>query len=80
MSRKLCSRCKSKVFRRINRRGWLERVMLSKLGVFPWECVHCRGRKFFRDQGHAPRPRQRFTPEQKSVFEEVRVADERRLT
>ena len=48
---KTCDRCGGAPYRRVNRKGWLERVLLPKLGFYPWECVHCRIRRFFRDSG-----------------------------
>lgn len=26
--------------------------LLPLVGFFPWECVMCRGRAFYRDDGH----------------------------
>jgi hypothetical protein len=42
-------RCGANVFRRLNRSGWLEKEFLPKLlGLYPWECVQCRAKRFFR--------------------------------
>jgi len=30
----------------------MQRVILPWFGYFPWECVMCRKRLFFRDDGH----------------------------
>jgi hypothetical protein len=30
----------------------LEKTFLSLIGFFPWECVICRKRVYFRDDGH----------------------------
>ena len=57
MNEKTCPRCKGKVFRRINRFGFLQRVVLPRLGVYPWECVMCRRKALFRDAGHRPSER-----------------------
>ena len=55
---KRCPYCRYGEFRRVNRRGWLEQNVLPKLlGLFPWECVLCRRRKYFRDAGGNPSPR-----------------------
>jgi hypothetical protein len=51
MKKKICPSCRYGEFRRINRRGWIERDVLSRLGWFPWECVICRRKKLFRDEG-----------------------------
>jgi hypothetical protein len=54
---KVCFRCKAKAFRRINREGFLQNVVLPRLGIFPWECVLCRRRVYFRNDGRkAHRP------------------------
>ncbi len=49
--RRYCSRCHPGLFRRVNRTTVLQRTLLTWLGFFPWECVSCRRRKFFRDSG-----------------------------
>ena len=46
-----CVGCGNKL-RRLAREGFLERKIFSFLGYFPWECVMCRKRLFFRDDGH----------------------------
>jgi len=52
-----CPHCHSTEYRRINREGWLQREFLPRwFGLYPWECVLCRRRKFLRDDGHRPRP------------------------
>jgi hypothetical protein len=57
MPPKTCARCGDGPLRRVNRKGWLERVLLPKLGFFPWECVQCRTRRFVRDSGEGPAKR-----------------------
>jgi hypothetical protein len=52
---KQCARCSPGVYRRVNRSSWLERTVLTWLGYFPWECVSCRRKRFFRDQGKSYR-------------------------
>ena len=37
-----CKICKRNVTRRVNRQGFLQRVIFYKLGYAPWECVFCR--------------------------------------
>ena len=37
--------------RRVNRKGFFQYRVLSRLGYFPWECVFCREPQFFRDDG-----------------------------
>jgi hypothetical protein len=29
----------------------MEREVLSRLGIYPWECVFCRRRRYFLDEG-----------------------------
>ncbi len=52
MKRKKCARCQASAFRRINRVGFVQRVLLPWLGFYPWECAICRRKKFFRNDGH----------------------------
>ncbi len=51
MKEKVCFRCKARAFRRVNREGFVRSVVLPYFGYFPWECVQCRRRAFFRDDG-----------------------------
>jgi hypothetical protein len=50
-SRRYCRRCSPGLFRRVNRASLLERTLLTWLGFYPWECVSCRRKRFFRDAG-----------------------------
>ncbi len=50
-TRRYCSRCSPGLFRRINRVTLMERTLFTWLGFYPWECVSCRRRRFFRDSG-----------------------------
>lgn len=50
-SRLLCPSCHTPTLRRMPRRGFLQKVMLPKLGYFPWECSLCRKVHCFRDRG-----------------------------
>lgn len=58
MKRK-CFHCGSNEFRRINRQGFIERSVLPLIGLFPWECVLCRHRRFFFDEGKGTYVRRR---------------------
>ena len=53
---KTCSTCQSRQFRRINRNGFMQHRVLTRLGYFPWECILCRRRMFFRDEGRRTLP------------------------
>ncbi|HVG26640.1 MAG TPA: hypothetical protein VM865_03455 [Acidobacteriaceae bacterium] len=35
----------------MNRKGWAQMKLLPLLGIFPWECIMCRSRIFYRDDG-----------------------------
>ena len=52
MKRKKCASCGAMAFRRINRVGFLERVLLPRLGFYPWECALCRKKTYRRTSGH----------------------------
>jgi hypothetical protein len=52
--KKQCDRCSGKFFRRLNRKGYLERVVLPALGFFPWECALCRRKVVLRTDGFKP--------------------------
>lgn len=49
--KRLCGRCNPGIYRRVNRITLLERTLFTWLGFFPWECVSCRRKNFFRTQG-----------------------------
>jgi hypothetical protein len=53
MKAKECYLCGSTAFRRLARRTLLEKTLLFFAGYFPWECVICRRKVFFRDNGHS---------------------------
>jgi hypothetical protein len=46
-----CDRCQGNFFRRLNRKGLVERTFLPLVGVFPWECAICRYKVFLRNSG-----------------------------
>ena len=52
MLKKKCMFCGATALRRVNRTNYMQRVILPWFGYFPWECVMCRKRLFFRDDGH----------------------------
>ncbi len=43
-----CARCQPGLFRRINRVTLLERTLFTWFGFYPWECVSCRRKRYFR--------------------------------
>jgi hypothetical protein len=53
--KKQCDRCSGNFFRRLNRKGFMERRALPALGFFPWECALCRRKVVLRTDGFKPR-------------------------
>jgi hypothetical protein len=53
--KKQCDRCSGKFFRRLNRKGWMERKVLPFLGLYPWECALCRRKVVLRTDGFKSR-------------------------
>ena len=49
---KQCYWCGATAFRRLSRRSMLEKTVLVLIGIYPWECVMCRRKVYFRDDGH----------------------------
>jgi hypothetical protein len=52
LKQKTCQRCEEAQLRRVNRKGFFERVVFPAAGFYPWECVICRRKTFVRDDGH----------------------------
>jgi len=48
---KYCPTCPLGEMRRLNRRGFWERRVLSLFGYYPWECVLCRKRRYRKGAG-----------------------------
>jgi hypothetical protein len=46
----------------------MEEFLLPRLGIYPWECVICRVRKYFRDDGKRP-----ASAEAAELFREVGI-------
>lgn len=55
MKEKVCKRCKGKAFRRVNRESFMQRVVYTYFGYYPWECVMCRSQTYWRDEGRRMR-------------------------
>jgi len=55
MKLKVCKRCQGTSFRRVNREGFLQREAYTFFGFYPWECVMCRRKVYFRDEGRRAR-------------------------
>ena len=54
MEKPMCKLCGRSETRRLDRHGYLQEVILFKLGFVPWECVFCRV-PFFRRLRSYPR-------------------------
>jgi hypothetical protein len=57
-SKLACPRCHANSLRRIHRNGFWQRLIASRFGYYPWECMICRAVNLFRDRGL----RQKSTP------------------
>ncbi len=44
LSKHACPNCKSKVVRRTRRKGFLQRFVLLRFGLYPWVCRECKHR------------------------------------
>ena len=53
----ICPDCQSVDVRRLDREGFLERLVLPRLGLFPWECPACRNRIYLARRGRSRRTR-----------------------
>ena len=56
LAKRGCASCNPPIFRRVSRTSLLERTLFSWLGFYPWECISCRSRRLFRDQGRKSKP------------------------
>lgn len=54
-----CSHCNDYSLRRTERRGFWMRVVLSRLGLFPWECAYCRDVVMLRQRAPVANPQTR---------------------
>lgn len=57
MKEKKCTKCGNSEFRRINRDSFMLREIMPRFGYYPWECVFCRVRRLFKDDGRRPSKR-----------------------
>lgn len=57
VKQRVCSSCGGRELRRVNRSGFFQRQVLTYFGLYPWECVLCRSRRFLRDEGKGRRRR-----------------------
>lgn len=60
-----CSNCGSTYLRRLRRRGFMQRLVFSTFGYYPWECGQCKEpfliKKRRSRRRHSPPPSE--TPE-----------------
>ena len=52
-----CPRCGTPRATRVKRQGILQRLILHRFGMFPWECTGCRCVFMFKDRGKIKRRR-----------------------
>ena len=57
MDRVICRKCGAAVAIRISRSGFLQRNVLTCLGLYPWKCGACGCAFLFRSRGLRPRSR-----------------------
>ena len=46
-----CPDCKVVSMRRISRKGFLQKRVLSLFGLYPWECYQCREIRMLHERG-----------------------------
>ena len=51
MKRPNCKKCCSELTNRIKRESFFQRVIMFKLGRFPWECSKCRVVFYSKERG-----------------------------
>lgn len=54
MSQVKCPKCQALQARRMKQEGFLQKVILQKLGYFPWQCRFCKSDFVLRNRGHRP--------------------------
>ena len=47
-----CPRCRSYHTTRAHRRSFFQKIVLFRLGYFPWKCIDCAHRFLSKDRGH----------------------------
>ncbi len=52
-----CRSCGATAAIRVNRSGFLQRSVFSRLGLYPWKCGACGIVFLFRRRGHRPHSR-----------------------
>ncbi len=52
MSQRSCPKCHTLQIRRVKQQGLLQKLILQKLGYFPWECRFCKATFIRRERGH----------------------------
>ncbi len=53
----VCPTCTASVALRVSRTGFLQKVILARLGIYPWKCGACGSTFLSRNRG--PRPDRR---------------------
>lgn len=47
-----CPKCHALQARRVKQEGLAQKLILQKLGYFPWECRFCKASFLLRSRGH----------------------------
>lgn len=47
-----CPKCHALQARRVKQEGITQKLILQKLGYFPWECRFCKASFLLRNRGH----------------------------
>lgn len=55
-----CPTCQSTRLERVERRGFMQKYLLSLLGLYPWRCLDCKSKRLFR---HRARRRSVLNPQ-----------------
>jgi hypothetical protein len=52
MSQTECPKCHALQARRVKQEGFIQKVILQKLGFYPWECRFCKAAFVLKKRGH----------------------------
>ena len=54
MSLHNCPNCRAQQTRRVKQQGFFQKMILRRVGYYPWECRFCKSRFLLKDRGLAP--------------------------
>ncbi len=58
MSQTQCPKCEALQARRMKQEGFFQKVILQKLGFYPWQCRFCKATFVLKNRGHRSADRQ----------------------